>query len=106
MPLANIAVAPTDATESLWHFSHYQDHLDIIAAIAKQKSTALTVYPIDRAGQFDSPQWQKAHQQVHDAMARVLATPQRADLTQRPLDDYWFWRNYQEHYAARQILGI
>ena len=103
MPLANIATAPDDTTQKTFDFSHYQDHVEIVRAINSQFNRNLPTYPIHPAlEQGDG--WKQLHQQFHNDMHAVLGTV-GSDLS-GGIDLTWYYKNYQEHLAARTKLGI
>ncbi len=103
MPLANIAMKPTDATQQSFDFSHYQDHLEIVQAINAQHGTHLPTYIINPVPTQDDA-WKRLHQSFHDDMAKVLNVS-NSDLT-GDMDGNWYEQNYRAHTAARAILGI
>jgi len=106
MPLANIATPPAKETVTTWDFNHQQDHLEIVQAAAKIGIT-LPLYPIYPV--MDHDQWTRLHQQFHTDMNKALGITNASDLqapSRQAMDTNWFWRNYQEHKAARLKLGI
>lgn len=101
--LASIALIPTDQTQSHFDFAHYNDHLEILHAMNKQKGTKLSpraIYPAGQAG--DS--WQRMHQAMHDDMNKTLKLAGQSLLGD--MDKQWHNQNYLEHQAARTALRI
>jgi hypothetical protein len=102
MPLANISTAPRPSQQAAFDYSHYQDHVQIVQAINKQKGLTLPIYPLYPSSPTDS--WQRLHQQFHMDMNKALKTSGN-DLTGE-IDNQWYIQNFREHSAARQVLGI
>lgn len=107
MPIANIYAPPSEDTQAQWDFNHYQDHLQIVQAIAAQLGVNLPMQPIWPRGN-DHGSWSRLHQQLHQSMSNALGTP-ASDLTTRTpqeMDSEWIFRNFEEHNIVRKILGI
>jgi hypothetical protein len=100
---------PGDAGWGEYWFAHFQDHLDIVQAIQKT-GIPLTVYMIDPWLDGDKDGILDRHQQFHNDMNAVLATPGQ-DLSELDTKDpakvaEWVYLQYQEHLNAHIALNI
>lgn len=89
---------------------HFQDHLEIMQAIQKQKNVRLTEYLIDPWMDADKEGILERHQQFHDDMNQQLNLNgndlSSVDFQKQNEVQAWVSLNYFEHNAARTALGI
>ena len=103
MTLASISHPPTEQTQNHFDFAHYNDHLEIVQAINAQMGKTLAPRPLyPAAGQSTS--WKQLHQAMHHEMNAALGTNGQNLLGE--IDNTWHNQNYNEHQAARAMLGI
>lgn len=111
MGLPNILYPPPGERgwREYWYF-HFQDHLDIIQAILKQRNVNLTQYVIDPWADTDKDGILERHQQYHNDMNLVLNLPGNdlsdIDFKQGDQVKSWIYLNSMEHTAVHQSLGI
>lgn len=106
--LLNIPQSPSDWLDWGWH--HYDDHRAIREKIVQLGGPDLPDYIINPIQQEDIANWLVRHQQLHIDMDGVLRL-QSVDLQGVDFKDArqvqaWIFSNYQEHFAAREKLGI
>ena len=91
-------------------FAHFQDHIEIVQAVKRKKSVKLTQYAIFPFNRENVEAILLAHQLYHDDMNGVLKLNgtdlQQVDLQDKTNIAVWTNQNFQEHYSARQALGI
>lgn len=101
---------PDKAQGAEWMFSHYQDHLDIRAAIQTQKHLNVQMLEIDTIDWQDFQSWLERHQLLHNDFNAILHLNGN-DLTavdfRNPAQrQTWLWLNFREHQDARGALAI
>src|SRR5215475_6085630 len=110
MPLPFIvAINPGDDELNQWAFNHWQDHLEILQAIRKQRGVnleSLAIWPINWN---DPKNFLEAHQVMHNDMNGVLRlVGDDLSVVNFVNDDQrnaWIYLNGQEHRAARGVLA-
>lgn len=107
--IKNIDFGDTSTMDHAW-YAHFQDHIEILQAIERQKNIKMVqynIFPFNKAG-LDIIL--EAHQQYHNDMNSVLEKNgtdlQELDIKDKKTVAVWANENFYEHYAARQALGI
>lgn len=106
-----IAVLDNDPEElERWIHSHYDNHFQIIAAIAKQKHVVLQVLPINYLTEDQFQNWLFMHQSQHNDFNAVLGIAGNdlldVDFKNDDQRNAWAWLNFSEHYRASALLGV
>ena len=107
--LKNIDFSESSNMDFSW-YAHFQDHIEILEALQKQKGIKLiqyNIYPFNKAG-LDVIL--AAHQQYHNDMNGELQLNgtdlQELDVKNKETIRVWANENFYEHYAARAALKI
>ncbi len=109
--LAQIANIPAQKSElRWWAFGHMAHHRDICRRIVQTTGIALPEFILDPFDPENRGVWIDQHQQMHNAMNRVLGLPGN-DLLAVDWQDQgqlsaWIWLNFTEHLAASNELGV
>ena len=104
-----VYAAPGDAGWQEFWFYHYQDHLEIVQALAKL-NFQVTNYIIDPWTTDNKEQILELHQQYHNDMNQILgiAGSDLSELDFKKANEVkaWLYLNYNEHLGVHTTLDI
>lgn len=103
-------VPRTDTELQQWAFAHMANHRDIIRVLYQVLGVALPEYALDPVDPFNTGDWERLHQTMHQQMNFLLDT-QGFDLLGVDWKDEnklsaWIALNAVEHRTASDILRL
>jgi hypothetical protein len=111
MGLVNLSAVDPELRQwtDFW-FNNWIDHQEIQQALQKKTGINFPVYLIDPWVESSSNAILKRHQFYHNDMNSIIGINGQ-DLSEINFEDQtavqaWVYQHYQEHLAARQVLGL
>lgn len=107
-PLLSIPPTDTGMNEFLYH--NAQDHREIRTAIQTRFNINLPIYQLESIDTKDPSGWLERHASAHNDMNAVLGIAGTdlldVDFNEPDQVKSWVYLHFQEHQAARTVLGI